>query len=48
MQFDYQMLLPQLVQKLMQGNHDWNGFITDNETEFVEKAVLLYQDENLW
>ncbi|MFN8364375.1 MAG: hypothetical protein U0T78_03565 [Cloacibacterium normanense] len=31
------------------GNHDWNGFITDNETEFVEKAVLLYQDEkNLW
>ena len=32
----------------MQGNHDWNGFITDNETEFVEKAVLLYQDENLW
>ena len=32
----------------MHGNHDWNGFITDNETEFVEKAVLLYQDENLW
>lgn len=32
----------------MQGNHDWNGFITDKETEFVEKAVLLYQDENIW
>ena len=32
----------------MQGNHDWNGFITDKETEFVEKAVLLYQDENFW
>jgi hypothetical protein len=29
-------------------NFDWNGFITDNETEFVEKAVLLYQDENIW
>ena len=32
----------------MQGNLDWNGFITDNETEFIEKAILLYQDENLW
>ena len=32
----------------MHGNLDWNGFITDNENEFIEKAVLLYQDENLW
>lgn len=32
----------------MQGNFDWNGFIADNETEFVEKAILLYQDENIW
>lgn len=32
----------------MHENFDWNGFITDNETEFVEKAVLLYQDENIW
>ena len=32
----------------MDGNFDWNGFITDNETEFVEKAILLYQDENIW
>ena len=32
----------------MHGNFEWNGFITDNENEFIEKAVLLYQDENLW
>ena len=32
----------------MHGNFEWNGFITDNENEFIEKVVLLYQDENLW
>ncbi len=32
----------------MHGNIPWNGFITDNETEFIEKAVLLYQDETTW
>ena len=32
----------------MHGNLLWNGFIADNESEFIEKAVLLYQDENLW
>lgn len=32
----------------MHGNLDWNGFITDDENDFIEKAVLLYQDENLW
>ena len=32
----------------MHENLPWNGFITDNETEFIEKAVLLYQDETTW
>lgn len=32
----------------MHGNLDWNGFITDNETDFIEKAALLYQNENIW
>lgn len=26
----------------------WNGFVTDDDNEFVEKALLLYQNEELW
>jgi O-antigen biosynthesis protein len=32
----------------MSGNLDWNGFIKDNSTEFVEAAIILYQEEKLW
>ncbi len=32
----------------MHQNLPWNGFITDDFTHFVEKAVQLYSDENLW
>ena len=32
----------------MHGNLDWNGLITHDENDFIEKAVLLYQDENFW
>ena len=48
MQFGLPNVTSTVGAESMHGNHDWNGFITDNETEFVEKAVLLYQDENLW
>ena len=48
MQFGLPNVTSAVGAEAMHGNHDWNGFITDNETEFVEKAVLLYQDENLW
>ena len=48
MQFGLPNVTSAVGAEAMQGNLDWNGFITDNETEFVEKAVLLYQDENLW
>ncbi len=48
MQFGLPNVTSAVGAEAMQGNHDWNGFITDNETEFVEKAVLLYQDENFW
>ena len=48
MQFGLPNVTSAVGAESMHGNHDWNGFITDNETEFVEKAVLLYQDENLW
>ncbi len=26
----------------------WNGFVTDSDEVFAEKAVALYQDENRW
>lgn len=32
----------------MHENLDWNGTITDNETEFANAAVLLYKDEEKW
>lgn len=32
----------------MNGNLDWNGFIEDNPNEFANKAVALYNDNNLW
>jgi O-antigen biosynthesis protein len=32
----------------MAGNLDWNGFVKDDLTEFVQSAVSLYQNEVLW
>ena len=47
-----QLGLPSITTKMgaeaMNGNLDWNGFITSNETDFVEKAVELYTDKSLW
>lgn len=48
MQFGLPNVTSTVGAEAMHGNLDWNGFITDNENEFIEKAVLLYQDENLW
>ena len=32
----------------MHGDLSWNGFVEDNPEVFADKAVQLYQDENLW
>lgn len=32
----------------MRGPLDWNGFIEDDLDDFIEKAVLLYQDKAAW
>jgi hypothetical protein len=32
----------------MNDSLDWNGFIKDNPTDFVDAAVTLYQDKELW
>ncbi len=32
----------------MSGNLEWNGFIENSEENFIEKSILLYQDQTLW
>ena len=32
----------------MSGNLPWNGFVCDDENEFVEKSVSLYQKDSDW
>ncbi|APA92004.1 glycosyltransferase family 4 protein [Myroides odoratimimus] len=32
----------------MRGEYEWNGFITDDVEEFVDRAVELYTTESLW
>ncbi|MES2811524.1 MAG: glycosyltransferase [Bacteroidota bacterium] len=27
---------------------DWNGFVTDDVDDFIQKSVLLYQNQSLW
>ena len=47
-----QLGLPSITTKMgaeaMNGNLDWNGFITSDEDDFVEKAVELYTNKSLW
>lgn len=47
-----QLGLPSITTKMgaeaMNGNLDWNGFITSDEADFIEKAVKLYNDKSLW
>ena len=47
-----QLGLPNVTTKVgaeaMHGNLDWNGCITDSDEEFIEKAIELYLNEELW
>ncbi|WP_445719257.1 glycosyltransferase family 4 protein [Flavobacterium sp.] len=47
-----QLGLPSITTKVgaeaMNGNLDWNGFISENENDFVEKAIELYTNKSLW
>jgi glycosyltransferase involved in cell wall biosynthesis len=47
-----QLGLPSITTKMgaegMNGNIDWNGFITSDEADFVEKAIELYTNKNVW
>lgn len=47
-----QLGLPSITTKIgaegMHGNLDWNGFISIDENDFVEKAIQLYTKKHLW
>jgi glycosyltransferase involved in cell wall biosynthesis len=47
-----QLGLPSITTKMgaeaMNGNLDWNGYITSDEADFIEKAVELYTNKSLW
>ena len=47
-----QLGLPSVTTKMgaeaMNGDFPWNGFITTDDEDFVEKAVELYSNENVW
>ena len=47
-----QLGLPSITTEMgaegMNGNLDWNGFITSDENNFVAKAVELHKDKSLW
>ncbi|GHE28531.1 glycosyl transferase [Sphingobacterium griseoflavum] len=32
----------------MTDDHRWNGFVTDDVADFVDKATLLYRDKAIW
>lgn len=47
-----QLGLPSITTKMgaeaMNGNLNWNGFITSDENDFIEKVIKLYNDKSLW
>lgn len=48
MQFGLPNVTSTIGAEAMQFDSLWNGFITNDENEFVAKAIQLYINENLW
>jgi O-antigen biosynthesis protein len=48
MQFGLPSITTKLGAEAMHGNLDWNGFITSDEDDFIEKAIKLYTNKSLW
>lgn len=48
MQFGLPNITSTIGAEAMQFDSLWNGFITDDENDFVAKAIQLYTDESLW
>lgn len=48
MQFGLPNVTSTIGAEAMQFENLWNGFITDDENDFIAKSIQLYTDENLW
>ncbi|TDX84596.1 glycosyltransferase [Epilithonimonas xixisoli] len=48
MQFGLPNVTSSIGAEAMHKDLPWNGFIEDSDEVFIEKAIELYQDENLW
>ena len=48
MQFGLPNVTTEIGAEGMHGNLNWNGYITQTEEEFVQKAIALYQNESIW
>ena len=48
MQLGLPSITTEMGAEAMNGNLDWNGFITSEENDFITKAVELYSDRKLW
>ena len=48
MQFGLPNVTSTIGAEAMHKDLPWNGFIEDSDEVLVEKAIELYQDENLW
>lgn len=48
MQFGLPNVTTKVGAEAMHGTLDWNGYITNSDEEFIEKAVELYQNEENW
>jgi len=48
MQLGLPSITTEMGAEAMNGNLDWNGFITSDENDFITKAVELYKDKSLW
>lgn len=48
MQFGLPNITSTVGAEAMHKNLDWNGFITNSDEEFIEKAIELYSNEEAW
>jgi glycosyltransferase involved in cell wall biosynthesis len=48
MQFGLPNVTSVMGAEAMHGTFDWNGFISASDEDFIEKAVLLYQNLEIW
>ena len=48
MQFGLPNVTSKIGAEAMHGTLAWNGFITNSDEEFIEKAIALYSNEELW